>query len=143
MASVYTSLHRYQEALNAVQKAEIDFAAVGDLADEGMVQFQRGRALAGLGQQRKALESFARAEREFDAAGNQRYQEMLLLALTRQFAEVERHGVGCFDPLDGSGGAEWNANRARPIAPRADRQVAKGHRRPCRIFAVDARQFIH
>jgi len=80
IASVLTQMKRYGDALDALTKAEGDFAAAGDLADDGMVQFVRGRALAGLGQRRKALESFQRAAAAFDVAGNPRYQEMLRLA---------------------------------------------------------------
>ncbi len=80
IASVLTDLHRNAEALDELQKAAAEFAAAGDHANSGMVAFERGQALAGLGQPQKALEEFAVAENAFTASRNQRYQEMLYRA---------------------------------------------------------------
>lgn len=82
-ASVLISLHRQGEALDALQKAESGFATAGDLSNEGMLQFERGRALSALGQRRRALELFARAEAAFEKADNPRYQELLHEAKAR------------------------------------------------------------
>jgi diguanylate cyclase (GGDEF)-like protein len=77
LASALNALHRYAEALEALKSAEAGFSAVDNVADQGMVAFERGRALAGLEQHAKALENYARAEAAFDKSGNTRYQEML------------------------------------------------------------------
>ena len=80
IASVLTDLHRYTEAEQALQIAADGFAAAGDRADAGMLAYERGRALAGLQEPRKALAEFAIAETAFRASGNRRYQEILYRA---------------------------------------------------------------
>ena len=77
MAGALNALHRHAQALEKLKSAEEGFTAVGDVADQGMVWFQRGRAYAGLDQHAKALDNFARAEAAFDRSSNTRYQEML------------------------------------------------------------------
>lgn len=85
IASVLTDLARYTEAQSALQKAADGFAAVGDRADAGMLAYERGRARAGLKDQRKALVEYATAEAAFRANGNRRYLEMLYRAQAKAF----------------------------------------------------------
>lgn len=80
IAAVLTDLHRYAEAEQSLQKAADGFAAVGDRSNLGMLSYERGRALAGLKESRKALAEFATAQKEFNTSGNRRYQEILYRA---------------------------------------------------------------
>ncbi|HXD84368.1 MAG TPA: tetratricopeptide repeat-containing diguanylate cyclase [Rudaea sp.] len=90
IASVLTDLARYTEAQSALQKAADGFAAVGDRADVGMLAYERGRALAGSKESRKALAEFATAEAAFRTNGNQRYQEILYRAQAKSLEDANQ-----------------------------------------------------
>lgn len=79
-ASVLNDLKKHDEAMESLNLAQADFNTAGDLASTGMLHYERGRALAGLGQQRKALEAYKKAEAVFEASGNRRYQQLLYRA---------------------------------------------------------------
>ncbi len=80
IAAVLNDLNKHDDAMLSLNEAQADFDAAGDVADMGMLNYERGRALAGLGQQRNALEAYRHAQTAFAASGNRRYQEMLFKA---------------------------------------------------------------
>lgn len=80
IASVLNDLKKYDEAIQSLNKAQADFSAAGDVASTGMLNYERGRSFAGLGQQRKALDAYKDAETIFSASGNRRYQQLLYRA---------------------------------------------------------------
>jgi diguanylate cyclase (GGDEF)-like protein len=76
MATVLNDLKRYAEALETLRSAEADYASIG-ASFAGQIAYERGRAHAGLGQTKIAIEMFDKAETELKGSNNLRYQEKL------------------------------------------------------------------
>ena len=89
-ASVLIEVHRYAEATALLDRAEASMASIGDKSALGMIAFERGKVLAGLGQHAQAVDAFQLAESENDFRTNQRYLE-LLFAARAQSLEVLGH----------------------------------------------------
>lgn len=85
LASVLIELHRNDDALASLARAEAGQAAIGDSGSQGMIAYERGRALAGLGQHAHAIEAYQRAEAAPDFNTNQRYLELLYSARAQSF----------------------------------------------------------
>jgi diguanylate cyclase (GGDEF)-like protein len=77
MAGALVLQRRYAEALRMAERADREFAALGDTSNIGMIELYRGQARAGLGEHAAALVHFDRAARDFGASGNERYLAML------------------------------------------------------------------
>lgn len=77
MGSAHVALGRHQSALDDLDLARADFAAVKDDSNEGMIGLVEGQARAGLGQREPALAAFERGEKVLLTEGNDRYLAML------------------------------------------------------------------
>ena len=90
IAGAQSDLQHYPDALAALDNADANFAAAGDAGFTGMVAFERGRALAGLGQLVQANDMFERAEKAPDFNENQRYLELLFGAKAKNLEAAGR-----------------------------------------------------
>ena len=80
MGSTLVDLKRNEEALGLLQDAAAEYARLDHASGTGMIAFERGRAHAGLGQWRKALEEYSLAQTRLERNANTRYLERLYLA---------------------------------------------------------------
>jgi diguanylate cyclase (GGDEF)-like protein len=79
-ASALIGLKRYSEALTFLDQAEAGMTAIDNATAQGMIAFERGKALAGMGQHTRALDAYQQAESKPDFSSNQRYLEWLYAA---------------------------------------------------------------
>jgi diguanylate cyclase (GGDEF)-like protein len=80
MAYPYVLKQQYPQALEMLDHAEAEFAAVGDTSNQCMIDLRRGQAHAGLGQHQRALGEYNRAAIAIEHSGNRRYLAMLYQA---------------------------------------------------------------
>jgi len=80
MAYPYVLKRQYPQALQMLDHAEAEFAAVGDTSNQCMIDLRRGQAHAGLGQHQRALGEYNRAAIAIEHSGNRRYLAMLYQA---------------------------------------------------------------
>lgn len=78
LGSALIRQQQYRPALDALAKAEADFASIQDTSSLDRLHLHRGQALAGLGRHREALVEFNAAARHMAAANNERYLALLL-----------------------------------------------------------------
>ena len=80
MAYPYVLKQQYPQALEMLDHAQAEFAAVGDTSNQCMIDLRRGQAHAGLGQHQRALGEYNRAAIAIEHSGNRRYLAMLYQA---------------------------------------------------------------
>jgi diguanylate cyclase (GGDEF)-like protein len=80
MAYPYVLKQQYRQALEMLDLAQAEFAAVGDTSNQCMIDLRRGQAHAGLGQYQRALGEYNRAAIAIEHSGNRRYLAMLYQA---------------------------------------------------------------
>ena len=80
MAYPYVLKQRYRQALEMLDHAQAEFAAVGDTSNQCMIDLRSGQAHAGLGQYQRALGEYNRAAIAIEHSGNRRYLAMLYQA---------------------------------------------------------------
>ena len=80
MAYPYVLKQQYPQALEMLDHAQAEFAAVGDTSNQCMIDLRRGQAHAGLGQHQRALGEYNRAAIAIERSGNRRYLAMLYQA---------------------------------------------------------------
>lgn len=80
VAGSLVQLHRFPEALAALERTRRYMHEAKLHADDGMIELVTGQAYAGLGEPGRALANFDRAEREFTTLDNNRYLELLYAA---------------------------------------------------------------
>lgn len=78
LGSALIRQQQYPAALDALARAETDFASILDTSSLDRLHLHRGQALAGLGRHREALVEFNAAARHMAAANNERYLALLL-----------------------------------------------------------------
>jgi diguanylate cyclase (GGDEF)-like protein len=91
----------YERALQTIEAAQQQFAALGDRANEDMIALRRGQAHAGLGRHAQALADYSLAAQALQRNGNQRYLALLYRAragseqatgqAAAAFADLERY----------------------------------------------------
>lgn len=91
----------YQRALRLIEAARVQFAELGDRANDDMIALRSGQAHAGLGRHAQALADYARAAAALERSDNRRYLALLYRARARSeralgqddaaFADLERY----------------------------------------------------
>ena len=80
MAYPYVLKRQYPRALEMLDHAQAEFAAVGDTSNQCMIDLRRGQAHAGMGLHQRALGEYNRAAIAIERSGNRRYLAMLYQA---------------------------------------------------------------
>lgn len=97
MAYPYLLKKQYRQALEMLDQAQAEFAAVGDLSNQDMIDLRRGQAHAGLGQHQRALGEYDRAAIAIARSGNLRYLAMLYQARAASLEALGRDAAALAD----------------------------------------------
>ena len=97
MALPHILEHRYGRALQVLDQAQAEFAAVGDASNQEMIDLRRGQALAGLGRHATALANYDRAAASFGRGANLRYLAMLYQARAASHEALGQPGAALAD----------------------------------------------
>jgi diguanylate cyclase (GGDEF)-like protein len=97
MAYPYVLKQQYRQALEMLDHAQAEFAAVGDTSNQCMIDLRRGQAHAGLGQHQRALGEYDRAVTAIERSGNLRYLAMLYQARAASLEALDQDDAALAD----------------------------------------------
>ncbi len=97
MAWPYILRKDFTRALQLVERAQSEFAALGDRANDDMVALRMGQAHAGLGRHAQALADYARAAAALERSDNRRYLALLYRARARSLQALGRNDAAFAD----------------------------------------------
>jgi diguanylate cyclase (GGDEF)-like protein len=97
MAYPYVLKQQYRQALEMLDHAQAEFAAVGDTSNQCMIDLRRGQAHAGLGQHQRALGEYDRAVTAIERSGNLRYLAMLYQARASSLEALDQDDAALAD----------------------------------------------